>query len=71
MSEQKKLTPTRVPVGDAALTSEHYTPESFGGHVVKRGPTIGEPLVRNHDGFVTRNAAPPPVSDIPSRPKSK
>lgn len=72
MSEDKKSTPKPVLAFDsAALTSEYYKNESYDGGVVKRGPTIGDPQVRGHDGFVTRNAAPPPISDIPSRPKAK
>lgn len=33
--------------------------------------SLGRPEVRSLDEFVTRNAAPPPISDIPPRPKAK
>ncbi|WP_286999176.1 MULTISPECIES: hypothetical protein [Comamonas] len=71
MSGEKKTSGKTVPVFDsAALTSERFKNESFGSGV-NRPSTIGDPQVRGQDGFVTRNAAPPPVSDIPARPKGK
>ncbi len=72
MSEEKKSTPKTVPVFDSVdRPVKNYINGSGGGRFGNRGPTIGDPQVRSHDGFVTRNAAPPPISDIHARPKDK
>lgn len=35
------------------------------------GSILSVPVIPRHEAFVTRNAAPPPISDIPARPKTK
>jgi len=73
MSDEKKTTNPRYFKGSAIPNGSlgRVTHDSSAGNFVNRRPTIGDQQVRSQDSFVTRNAAPPPVSDIPARPKGK
>lgn len=73
MSNEKKTTNPSHFKGSAIPSSSlgRVTQDAGLGLVVNRRSTIGDQQARSKDSFVTRNAAPPPVSDIPARPKGK